>query len=477
VSDLPFGFGQGGNEPDDGGGDDPAANPFAALFGGGSPQDMAATFQRLGQLLSYEGGPVNWDLARDVARQAAAQGADPTPTAAQRHAVEEAVRLADVWLDPVTTLPGSGGTAVAWSRADWVESTMPAWRELVDPVAEKVVAATAGAVPAEMQAMAGPMLGMMRQLGGAMFGAQVGQGLGALACEVVGSTDVGLPLGPAGRAVLLPTGIEQFGAGIGVPADEVRLYLALRECAHQRLFAHVPWLRSRLFGAVEEYARGIEVDSSRLEDLMGSVDPGNPQAIQEALQSGMFEPQDTPAQQAALARLETLLALVEGWVDAVVTDASSGLPSAAALRETVRRTRASGGPAEQTFATLVGLELRPRRLREAAVLWTELKAARGIDGRDALWAHAELLPTAEDLDDPSGFALRETPDMSGLEELLAGGDATEETPTGAGGVETGGTQPDPSDKDEPAGPPAGGVAGADGHPQPDPGEPDGPAPG
>ena len=129
----------------------------------------------------------------------------------------------------------------------------------------------------------------------------------------------------------------------------------------------------------------------------------------------MFEPEDTPEQQAALARLETLLALVEGWVDTVVTAAASALPSAPALQETVRRARATGGPAEQTFATLVGLELRPRRLREAATLWAELLATRGIDGRDAIWEHAELLPTADDLDDPAGFAARDAFDLSELE--------------------------------------------------------------
>jgi putative hydrolase len=279
-----------------------------------------------------------------------------------------------------------------------------------------------------MQAMAGPMLGMVRQLGGAMFGAQVGQGIGALAGEVVGSTDVGLPLGPAGKAVLLPANVRAFGEGLEVPADEVRLYLALRECGHQRLFAHVPWLRSRLFAAVEDYARGISIDTSRLEQTMGSLDPSNPQAIQEALQSGLFEPEDTPQQKAALARLETLLALVEGWVDAVVTGASGALPSAEAMRETVRRARATGGPAEQTFATLVGLELRPRRLREAAALWTELAAPRGVDGRDAVWAHPDLLPTAEDLNDPAGFVARTELGTSGfdLSELDSAGDAPED---------------------------------------------------
>jgi putative hydrolase len=267
--------------------------------------------------------------------------------------------------------------------------------------------------------MTGPLLGMMRSMGGAMFGSQIGQALGTLAGEVVGSTDVGLPLGPAGKAALLPANVAAFGDGLGVPQEEVRLYLALREAAHQRLFAHVPWLRAHLFGAVEGYARGIKVDTARLEDAVGQLDPTQPEQLQEALQQGMFQPEDTPEQKAALARLETALALVEGWVDAVVHAAASPhLPSAGALRETLRRRRATGGPAEQTFATLIGLELRPRRLRDAARLWASLTDARGVEGRDGLWGHPDMLPTAADLDDPDGFVHRESVDFSELDRIL-----------------------------------------------------------
>jgi hypothetical protein len=94
-------------------------------------------------------------------------------------------------------------------------------------------------------------------------------------------------------------------------------------------------------------------------------------------------------------------------VDEVVGQATdSVLPSAAALREGVRRRRAEGGPAEETFAALVGLELRPRRLRDASTLWGALRAAEGSAARDAVWAHPDLLPTTADLDDPMGFAAR-----------------------------------------------------------------------
>ncbi|WP_037607881.1 zinc-dependent metalloprotease [Streptacidiphilus rugosus] len=422
----PFGFGLPGfpGMPGIPGAGGPGGdNPLAGLFGGMNPNDIGAAFQQLGQMLSFDGGPVNWDLAKNIARQAVVAGTgedaskDRSVGESEKSAVSEAMRLAELWLDSATALPTGAGNAVAWSRAEWIEATLPAWQQLVDPVAERVGAAMGGVVPEEMQAMAGPLLGVMRSMGGAMFGTQIGQALGALAAEVLGSSDVGLPLGPAGKAALLPQNIEVFGEGLSVPADEVRLYLALREAAHQRLFVHVPWLRQHLFGTVEAYARGIKVDTSRLEDLVGQIDPMNPESLQDAMSGGLFQPEDTPEQKAALARLETALALVEGWVDAVVHAAAAPhLPHAAALRETLRRRRASGGPAEQTFATLVGLELRPRRLRDASRLWASLADARGTDGRDALWAHPDMLPTAADLDDPDGFV-----HGAGTEDLPEGG--------------------------------------------------------
>lgn len=433
MTDVPFGFGphSDDDEPSSGGtggsggsggpgrGDPGDLPDFGALLGGfgglpsspggGIPDDLAGKvplFAALQQLLSAQSGPVNWDLARQMAVSALAAG-HRMPSPVERSQVAEAVRLADLWLDPATPLPSGVTTAEAWSRVEWVERTLPVWSSLCDPVASRVVGAMSGMVPEEAAAQAGQLLGMVSQVGGLMFGAQVGQALAKLAGEVLSSTDVGLPLGPAGVAALVPDNVAAFGSGLERPADEVRLFLALREAAYHRLFGHVPWLRQRLFDAVDAYARGITVDREAIERAMAEVDPEDPESMQRALQGGMFEPSVTPEQQAALARLETLLALVEGWVDDVVaTAAADRLPGADALRETLRRRRAAGGPAEQTFATLVGLELRPRRLREAATLWRTLRERRGPEGRDEVWRHPDLLPDAGDLDDPEGFVRR-----------------------------------------------------------------------
>ena len=389
---LPFGFGpSGGGE-------------------GGNPDDISGKiplFAELQKLLSWSGGPVNWDLARQISISALA-AEHRAVSADERDAVEEAVRLADLWLNEATDLPSGVAAVQAWTRVEWIERTQAVWSALCDPVAERVVTAMSSALPEQAQLTgmtAGPMAGVMSQFGGLMFGAQVGQGLAEMAKEVVSSSDIGLPLGPAGVTVLLPENVAAFGAGLERPREEIRLYLALREAAHHRLFGHVPWLRQRLLDTVEGYARGIVVDTSALERAMADIDPTNPESLQNALAGGMFEPQDTPEQQAALRRLETLLALVEGWVDTVVAGAAADrMPGAAALREALRRRRAAGGPAEETFSTLVGLELRPRRLRDAAALWWAITEKHGISGRDGVWAHPDLLPDADDLDDPLGFA-------------------------------------------------------------------------
>jgi putative hydrolase len=245
---------------------------------------------------------------------------------------------------------------------------------------------------------------MLEQFGGLMFGAQVGHAIGTLAGEVLSASDIGVPLTGGGTAALLPANVAAFGEGLEVPAAELRLYVALRESAHQRLFGHVPWLRAHLAAAVEAYATGITVDAGALDQAMLAIDPTNPESLQQALGTGLFASDRSPEQQAALTRLETALALVEGWVDDVAGQAAGDhLPNAAALGETMRRRRATGGPAEQTFATLVGLELRPRRLREAATLWRWLREQRGIEGRDAVWGHPERLPGADDLADPVEF--------------------------------------------------------------------------
>jgi len=385
--------------------------PFEQLFGaaaGGGMPDLNQLFGQLQFLMQPHDGPVNWDFALDLARKTVAQEPDPTPSQRQKDAVADAMRLADHWLDETTAFPAGVTHPAAWSRAEWVVGTTDVWKILVEPIAESSVQALSGALPEETREMSGPLLGIIGKAVGGMLAGQIGSGLGALASEVLSVSDIGLPLAAPGRGAIVTANLDAFAADLDVSADDVLLYVALREAAHQRLFAHVPWLRDYLIGAVTDYARGIEINAegiqSRIEEQMRGIDPSNLEAMQELMEGGMFELERSPAQEAALQRLEVALALVEGWVDDVVGQATvERMPTAAKLQETFRRRRAAGGPAEQTFATLVGLELRPRRLRDASTLWGSLRTRQGTEARDGVWMHPDLLPTPDDLDDPLGF--------------------------------------------------------------------------
>jgi putative hydrolase len=187
--------------------------------------------------------------------------------------------------------------------------------------------------------------------------------------------------------------------------------MVLRELAHTRLFKHSKWLREKVVAQIREYAAGISFDTSRMQELSEDFDPQNPQELQAALESGAFLAPRSSSQQLALDSIETNLALIEGWVDAVASEAARRLPKVDAIREAVRRRRATGGPAERTFQTLVGLELRPKRLREATALWQQVGLALGTEKRDALWDHPDFLPTATDIDNPDKYVARIKADL------------------------------------------------------------------
>jgi len=394
--------------------------------------------------------PFNLELATDVARKTVAAQGDSSVGDASRRQIEEAVHIAGLWLDAVTDMTAPNGLVHAWSRAEWVDRTMPMWRRLVEPVAEGVSTAVVAALRSQMgqlgagdepvaipgvpsgispDALVSQMEPILARMSGSMFGAQVGQAVGTLAGDLVSGTDVGLPLVPDHGIAMLPANIGAFAEGLEVDLVEVRLYLAVREAARVRLFAEVAWLGPQLVAAVQSYARDISIDTEGIESALQSIDPADPEAMQSALSSSLFAPEPSPAQRSALTQLETYLALVEGWVDVVADRATrSHLPHTAALGEAVRRQRASGGAAEQVFSQLVGLELRPRRLRDAANLWAALESKGGAAARDGAWAHPDVAPTAADLDDPLGFVdrftSRDTRDEmdAALDALLSEGD-------------------------------------------------------
>jgi putative hydrolase len=389
---------------------DPAQLASAA----GLPNDPEAVAKLIAQLqtaLQHSGDGVNWDLALEQATTIATHSS-VVSLPAERSQLEQALHVASLWLDEATFVSALSAEPRLMSRTEWVAATMPVWTQLAEPVATSIANSLSGVLreqaPEELSSVLDGASQMMRNVGGTLFAMQLGQVVGQLSTEVVSGGDIGIPLLDGSQAALIPQNVLAFGADLDIPVDQVHLYLAVRELAHARLFRHAKWLRLQLLSSITDFARGIHIDTDRLQELAEDFDPSNPEELRSAMTSGALIPPKSQEQLVALGRLETMLALIEGWVDVVTADATTRLPKSDAIAETVKRRRASGGPAESAFATLVGLELRPRRLREAAAMWRAVTDAVGAEKRDALWSQPDLIPTSDDIDFPAALIARMT---------------------------------------------------------------------
>jgi putative hydrolase len=196
----------------------------------------------------------------------------------------------------------------------------------------------------------------------------------------------------------------------------------LREAAVARLFAHNPWIVSYIRTSIIEYGKGINIDMDAVQEQAQRAmesdvgfDPTKPESFAMALNEGIFTPQESVAQRAALTKLETVLALIDGWSEEVVALAAGDrLPNIAALQETLRRRRATSAPAQQLFSSMLGLQVSPRLAREATVFWKQIRELKDVQARDHIWSG--ILPTADDLLDPESFmkSLEIPDDLSGL---------------------------------------------------------------
>lgn len=380
----------------------------------GLPNDPAAMNALIEQLkstmssLSAQGSNVgvNWDLATNQAKSIAHSGSlaigDTT-----RKSITDAIAIGSLWLNEATAMAELTGDPKLLSRELWVIDAMPLFQALSQPVANRMSTALSenlsSNAPEELQELLGNASGVMKSAGGALFAMQLGQALGKLSHEVLTGGDIGLPLFKDSRAAFVPQNLEQFISDLDIERDQAFIYLVIREMAHVRLFKHSKWLRDAIVSQISKYASEISIDNDRIMEIAEGFDPENPDELRAALQSGAFISDRTEDQTKALASIETLLALIEGWVDVVTEEATRRMPKSAAVAEAIRRRRATGGPAEQTFGTLVGLELRPRRLREAANLWRLIGSAVGTEKRDELWDHPDVLPTSKDIDDPNAL--------------------------------------------------------------------------
>jgi putative hydrolase len=384
---------------------------LGALFGGGTQEALPIA-------------PV-----RDTGKKfVTAQGSQPLGTN-DVTAVNNACEIADIWLNEATDFPATPSTAPrAISRLDWIDETLPGWQATMEPLAtglssaisrllDEAIAGSGSELEGEMGAAPiGAIAGLLRSFIGSMIATQLGQAIGGIATTATGAHDAGLPILQPARSLLIPENIESWGVDTEIAKTEIYLFHALREGAIARLFEHNPWIVSYIRSAIVEYGAGIRIDIDAIQRQAEEAMQGmGEESFTINLDSGIFTPEETESQRAALSKLETVLALVDGWADDVATLAAGDrIPSITALRELHRRKRATSAPSQQLFKTMLGLEVSPKLAREASAFWSRIRELKGTSARDQIWSG--ILPSATELLAPDLFlASSEIPDdLSGL---------------------------------------------------------------
>ena len=434
-----FGFTPGGADDSDGS-EEPV--DFAAMMA-----QMQQQIQQQFSLLGINGPGFNGsdealpkNIVRDVSKKFTSSQSSAPVGESDLAQIQQAFSIAETWLNEAVLfpqIPNIGNAVLA--RTDWIDATLSGWQSAVEPLAVGLSTAMSELLDhaqmgedesnehpdVETPAMAIPvgMISMLlKSFIGSLIATQLGQAIGGLAGKVTGAHDVGLPLLDPVYPALVPQNIREWSTDLDIALDEVQIFHALREASVARLFSNNPWLVSYIRTAITDYGKGINIDMDAIQeqaqralDESGGFDPSNPESLKIALNSGIFTPQETPAQRAALTKLETVLALIDGWCEEVVSLAAGNrLPNLNALQETLRRRRATSAPAQQLFSSLLGLQVSPRLSREATAFWSQVHQLKDIGGRDQIWSG--ILPTADDLLTPESFlkSLEIPDDLSGL---------------------------------------------------------------
>jgi putative hydrolase len=406
------------------------SDPFSG--GGGFDPRMFSQvpfFRELAKIMTWTGGPVNWDLARQTAESvtssAAGGGRALPPGDRDDEEFAAAVTAAELWLDAVTELPAVEGPARALSTQEWVRlaTSSEGLGLYLEPVARGMGTALTKGMPEELRAMLGnagagtagedAVAGVLGPMGAMLYGVQAGSVAGHLAGQLLGTYDLGVPTVDPRVVGVVGGNARRFAEEYEFDATEFRYWLALREAAHRRQFAGVPWLRGHLADLIRRFAAEADFDASGLLESFGGMglDPtalSDPSRLRDALEGPEgFSVEPTSAQLEVLARLRALMSFTEAWVDTVVRAAATGkLPSLPRIEEVVRRGRAEKGAGQRLLQQLVGLDLSPEDRGAARSFCDAVLTARGQAGLDRAWRSADNLPTREELAEPSRWLLR-----------------------------------------------------------------------
>jgi coenzyme F420 biosynthesis associated uncharacterized protein len=363
-------------------------------------------FREIQRVLMSSSGPVNWELARQVGIASASWGTeDPAPSEEDRRGFDEAVRVAELQVAGFTGLEALSDVprVEAVRRGQWVQANIEGLRALLEPAAAKVgdaiAAAQREAVPEQAQAGVAQMLGQVSPL---LLGAQVGTVLGTLAQQVLGQYDIAVPRPDgAGALLFVVPNIARFEEEWSLDPIDFRTWIAIHEVTHRFEFAR-PWALTRFRELIDDFTSTLTLDVEELQQRLASLDPSNPEGMQEMLagQDSLFGAVMDDEQRLKLRRIQAFMTASEGYGDHVMHALGEQmLPSYARIDEAMRRYRETEH-VDPVFERLLGIEVKREQYRLGRAFCDTVVELTDEATLARMWDSAEALPSMPELEEP-----------------------------------------------------------------------------
>jgi coenzyme F420 biosynthesis associated uncharacterized protein len=363
-------------------------------------------FREIQRVLMSSSGPVNWELARQVGIASASWGTeDPAPSEEDRRGFDEAVRVAELQVAGFTGLeaPSDIPKVEAVRRGQWVQANIEGLRALLEPAAAKIGDAIAtaqrDAVPEQAQAGVAQLLGQLSPL---LLGAQVGTVLGTLAQQVLGQYDIAVPRPDgAGALLFVVPNIARFEKEWSLDPTEFRTWIAIHEVTHRFEFAR-PWALTRFRELIDDFTSTLTLDVEELQQRLASLDPSNPEGMQEMLagQESLFGGVMDDEQRLKLRRVQAFMTASEGYGDHVMHALGAQmLPSYARIDEAMRRYRETEH-VDPVFERLLGIEVKREQYRLGRSFCDTVVELTDEATLARMWDSAEALPSMPELEEP-----------------------------------------------------------------------------
>ncbi|HEX9683317.1 MAG TPA: zinc-dependent metalloprotease [Acidimicrobiales bacterium] len=367
-------------------------------------------------------GPVNWDLARQMAQMIATEGqaeANVDPTV--RMAVADLVRVAEMRVEGATGLSTStSGHPVEMQpvrAGQWASQTLEDWRPLLERLAQGLSIDRPGDTAGNPSAAL--MGGLFQMIGPMMLGMQSGMMVGHLARRSFGQYDLPLPRARRGELLLLTDALDGFATDWSLPLDEVRLWICIHELTHHAVLGR-PGVRDRIEELVGEYVSSFDPDANALDDRLAGLGPellggagDDPAAVQKALQDAVGDPEvllgaiQSDHQRALLPQLGAVISAIVGYVDWVLDEVGPGLISSyEALTEALRRRRVETASGDRFVERLLGLEMNQATYERGEQFIAGVVERSGAGALSRLWEAADLLPTPAEIEAPGLWLAR-----------------------------------------------------------------------